>query len=46
MFIKIFTKYLNVLHYNKTQKQLKHFFHKIFQIYYQLSILGTLDQKQ
>ena len=36
-------KYLNVLHHNKTQKQLRLFFLNILQKYYQLPILGTLD---
>ena len=36
-------KYLNVLHHNKTQKQLRHFFLKILQKYYQLSIVSTSE---
>ena len=36
-------KYLDVLHHNRTQKQLRHFFLKILQEYYELPILGTLD---
>ena len=35
-------KYLNVLHENSTQKQLRHFFLNILHKYYQLPILGTL----
>ena len=36
-------KHLNVLHYNRTQKQLRHFFLNILQKHYQFPILGTLD---
>ena len=36
-------KYLNVLHHNKTQKQLQQFFLNILQKYYQLFVLGILD---
>ena len=35
-------KYLSVLHHNRTQMQLRHFFFKIVQKYYQLPILDTL----
>ena len=36
-------KYLNVLHQNRTKKQLRHFFLNILLKYYQIPILGTLD---
>ena len=36
-------KYLNVLHHNRTQKQLRHFFLNILQKYYQFPVLGTLN---
>ena len=36
-------KYLNVLHHNRTQKQLQHISLSILQKYYQIHILGTLD---
>ena len=45
-------KYLNVLHQNKTQKQLQHFFPKMLQKCYQLwestdvKISGYFHQKQ
>ena len=34
-------KYLNLLHHNRTQKQLRHFFRNMLKKYYQLPILGT-----
>ena len=36
-------KHLDVLHHNRTQKQLQHSFPKVLLKYYQLPILGTLD---
>ena len=39
-----FIKYVNVLYHSRTQKLLLHFFLNIWQKYYQLSILGTLDK--
>ena len=36
-------RYLNVFHYNRTQRQLQYLFLKILQKYYYLPILGTLD---
>ena len=36
-------KHVNVFHHNRTQKQLRHVFLNIVQIYYQLPIFGTLD---
>ena len=36
-------QYLNVLHHNRTQKQLRYFFLNILQKYYQLPILGVLN---
>ena len=36
-------RYLNILHHNRIQKQLLHFFLNMLQKYHQLSILGTLD---
>ena len=36
-------KYLNVLHHNRMQKWLQHFFLNKLQKYYKLPILGTLD---
>ena len=38
-------KYLNVLHHNRTQKQLRQYFLNILQKYYQLPILGTLGTR-
>ena len=37
-----FIKYLNVLHYNRTQKQLQHFFLNTLQKYYQFASICTM----